>query len=67
MSGDTPKRFVCGLNNSEVAAELRAMADEIERGEVITTSITDSTRRSTEDFEVKHLVIRYHQKRKQDG
>lgn len=67
MSEGTPKRFVCGLDASEVAAELRTMADEIDRGEVITTSITDSTRRSTEDFEVKHLVIRYHQKRKQGG
>lgn len=55
--------FEFGVSPDNLAARLRKMADDIDNGEVLVSSVTDNTRASRDDFEIKHLVVRYHQKK----
>lgn len=55
--------FEFGISPDNLSSRLRKMADDIDNGEVLVASVTDNTRVSREDFETKHLVVRYHQKK----
>lgn len=54
--------FAFGLDHQDLALKLRELADKVDSQEVIVTSATSSTRITTNDYEVKHLVIRYHER-----
>lgn len=51
------------LDSERVCAALRQMAQDIETGLVLVNSVTQTTRNTKDDYEVKHLVVRYHRKR----
>lgn len=55
--------FAFGLNPQDLANKLRELADKVDASEVIITSSTNSTRITTDNYEVKHLVLRYHERK----
>lgn len=57
------KTFDFGVLPENISGELRKMATAIDNGDVLINSVTDNVRRTQDEFEVKHLVIRYHEKK----
>lgn len=58
-----PKTFRVGIEPSEVIRQLRKLADAIEQGEAHVTQVTSNNRRTTDDFELYTLVVKYARKR----
>lgn len=57
-------QFIFGLPEKErVAAQLRELADKIDRDEAILRYVSNETRRMVEEFEVSCLTVEYHEKK----
>lgn len=54
------------LDRDNLCAALRTLADDIEAGVVIPHSVTQNTRNTLDDYEIKHFVLRY-TRRMKDG
>lgn len=51
--------FPFAFDKDKLCAALRALADDIGAGVVIPHSVTQNTRNTVDDYEVKHFVLRY--------
>lgn len=52
-----------GIEPAEVIRQLRRLADDVEKGNAHITQVTGNNRRTTEDFELYTLVVKYARKR----
>jgi hypothetical protein len=59
----TGRSWPFGLDPARVARELRLLANQIEDGTVSVQGVTQNTRNNQDDYETKHFVVRYSEKR----
>ena len=63
MRKSTTKTFRVGISPPEIIRQLRRLADDVEKGNAHITQVTGNNRRTTEDFELYTLVVKYARKR----
>ena len=54
---DRAAKHAFGLNDSKAVAALRKLADDIEAGNIVLTSVTTSTHATHEKFTIREVVL----------